>query len=160
MHNNIGEDIDTRRETIVKWKTKMAVYTDDNIRICNRKVEYIHVPFSTIHDAYIYVIRIANTLRKSVTILSKDINLRNLNSLKFKPRFLNASLRFEKRKKKKIPTHVLRGYIPRFIHSGNERAKLPQRCSRMEGTGPQQTDQDQHRYESFQIKIKRMMRYF
>lgn len=79
----------------------MAVYTDDNTRICKRKVEYIHVPFSTIHDAYIYVIRIANTLRKSVTILSKDINLRNLNSLKFKPRFLNASLRFEKRKKKK-----------------------------------------------------------
>lgn len=101
MHNNIGEDIDTRRGTIVKWKIKMAVYTDDNTRICKRKVEYIHVPFSTIHDAYIYVIRIANTLRKSVTILSKDINLRNLNSLKFKPRFLNASLRFEKRKKKK-----------------------------------------------------------
>lgn len=46
----------------------MAVHTEDNTCICKRKVKYIytyiHIVFSTIHDAYIYVIRIANTSQK------------------------------------------------------------------------------------------------
>lgn len=40
------------KTTLVYAKEKLNIYT------------YIHIVFSTIHDAYIYVIRIANTSQK------------------------------------------------------------------------------------------------
>lgn len=93
---------------------------------------YIHILFSTIHDAYIYVIRITMlipTQKRNHSRRAKSINLKNeflkIYLLLFKRFHLLEPLSTKTRKK----IHALRGYIRFIYRSRNEHAKLPQRCS-------------------------------